>query len=77
MKIEVVPHGDECTLLECPPGLFLFKGSLGFKTEYGCHNPHNMEVYCVGSGEAFWGGTDNRANLGDLRVTPAVHIGAE
>lgn len=29
MKIEVVPHGDECTLLECPPGLFLFKGSLG------------------------------------------------
>lgn len=75
-KFCVVPCDMPMSLVECPPGLFLFgiekqEMTVGFKTEYGAHNPHDMEVYCVDSGEFFWGGTDNKSQLGDLRVIPA------
>jgi hypothetical protein len=55
--LRVVPCDMPMSLLECPPGLFLFglNRNVGFKSEYGANNPHNMEVYCVDSGEAFWG----------------------
>lgn len=63
--------GEPCTLAECPPGLFLFNGSFGLKTEYNSvraklpYNPQAVEyemsrwpdVYCLESGEQFWGGT--------------------
>ena len=75
-QLRVVPCDMPIRLVECPPGLFLFgveaaEPSVGFKTEYGAHNPHDMEVYCIDSGEAFWGGVDSRSNLGDLQVMPA------
>lgn len=76
MQLRVVPCDMPTSLVDCPPGLFLFKfktgkPSVGFKSEYGAHNPHDMEVYCAASGEAFWGGTDSKAIRGDLQVMPA------
>lgn len=56
------------TLAECPPGLFLWNGTLGFKSEYGAMEPddatngkhwkvgNRADAYCADSGEYFWGG---------------------
>jgi hypothetical protein len=44
------------SLAECPPGLFLFNGYYGFKTEY--QDDNGPEAYCLASGEYFWGGTN-------------------
>lgn len=49
------------------PGYFLFGGSLCLKTEYA------DEAFCE-SGEAFWGGTFNRADRGQLEVTPVAVV---
>jgi hypothetical protein len=66
------PHlavgGEPCALGDCPPGLFLFDGCLGFKDEYD-HSP-----YCADSGEYFWGGTDTPAARDDLIVTPIAVV---
>lgn len=53
-----------CTLAECPPGLFLFGGCLGFRSEYG------TDAYVVSSGEAFWGGAKTKEERDALMVTP-------
>ena len=63
VQLKIVPCEMPTTLLDCPPGLFLFRidsgePSVGFKSEYG-KGATTMEVYCVDSGEAFWGGTGN------------------
>ena len=59
------------TLECCPPGLFMFDGSFGFKTEYQDEN--GPEAYCVGSGEYFWGGTSGDAHARRmLLVTPVI-----
>lgn len=60
----------DCTLLDCPPGLFLFNGRLGFKSEYHPRSKDNMEVYVVESGECFWGGTSRADDRSKLVVTP-------
>lgn len=61
-----------CTLSECPPGLFLFKGrTIGLKTEYG--SPPFYEVFCADSGEYFWGGTDDAEDRAVLKVLPLVN----
>lgn len=52
----------EYTLETCPPGLFLFDRTLGFKTEY--RDTNGPEAYVVASGEYFWGGV---AGLKDAR----------
>jgi hypothetical protein len=52
-----------CMLAECPPGLFRYGRTLGFKSEYG-------DVYCTATGEAFWGGTTNAATRNALMVLP-------
>ena len=66
------------SLVECPAGLFLFGfqsteqwPSVGFKTEYGTHSAFDMDVYCVESGEVFWGGTKTPLARGELQVMPA------
>lgn len=47
---------EPTTFGECPPGLFLFGGTLCFKSEY--HTKVNQpDAYVVSSGEYFWGGT--------------------
>jgi hypothetical protein len=76
-SLKVVACDIPMSLVDCPPGLFLFGmdrksgPSVGIKTEYGAHNPHNMEVFCVDSGEVFWGGVDSKSERSDLIVTPA------
>jgi hypothetical protein len=74
------------SLAECPPGPFLFEGTLGFKTEYGATRaigPVNVpgdqirwivtdwpDAYCMESGEYFWGGTTSHEERARLLVEP-------
>ena len=65
-----------CTLNECPPGLFMFNGHLGFKSEYTTtlENPRRYQVdaYVVESGEYFWGGAKSTTERGQLMVEPVT-----
>ncbi|HEX7856119.1 MAG TPA: hypothetical protein VF503_20760 [Sphingobium sp.] len=74
---------EQVTLQACPPGLFLFNGYLGFKTEYpatvGKDNGNGEvtwtvscwpEAYVVESGEFFWGGAKTHADRATLLVSP-------
>ena len=74
---------EKVALRNCPPGPFLYNGSLGFKTEYGsmeCENPHDpktlwrvghhSDVYVMASGEAFWGGVTSKEDREKLLVVP-------
>lgn len=56
-----------CRLADCPPGLFLFDGSIGFK-RYGA----TEQYYCADTGEYFWGGTSSRDEMLELMVTPLL-----
>lgn len=61
------------TLRECPPGPFLFDGTLGFKTEYAEEIPAGSRqwwpgAYCMDSGEFFWGGVTTHKERAELMV---------
>ncbi len=75
MKVlNIIPNGWPCTLLECPPGFFVFNERLCFKSEYletGSSNPVEMEVFCE-SGEYFWGGTETKKERAELIVQPVI-----
>lgn len=69
------------TLDECPPGLFFWNGTLGFKSEYGAMEPvgsnfktwkvgSRADAYCADSGEYFWGGTSNYEDRAKVLVMP-------
>lgn len=59
-------------LRDLRPGLFVDElGFVGFKTEYHHNDPGLMEVFCVDTGEVYWGGTDTKQNRADLWVCPA------
>lgn len=63
------------TLRECPPGLFLFDGILGFKSEYTTESLAypgfwQCDVYVVESGEFFWGGVADAPTREELLVCP-------
>lgn len=72
--------GELVSLSECPPGLFLWNGTLGFMSEYGAMEPVVMgktwtvgkraDAYCADSGEYFWGGTSNHDDRAKLMVQP-------
>lgn len=64
------PSDWECTLADCPPGLFVFEGEVCLKTEYPDKDGH-CEVYCS-SGEAFWGGKSRKSEVDGLMVIPAI-----
>ena len=64
-KMIIRPTDWECTLKECPPGLFMRNGYLGFKTEYG----PEIEVFNE-SGEVFWGGVKTKGDRDNVLVTP-------
>lgn len=70
MKALIVnPAGWEVPLEECPPGLFVFGGTLGVKSEY--RDEHgDIEVYVADSGECFWGGMQTAENRNAALVTP-------
>jgi len=70
-------------LKDCPPGPFLFNGSVGFKTEYSAAVPRDMgngkfehvclhasDAYCLDSGEFFWGAVTTHKERDDLMVYP-------
>jgi hypothetical protein len=59
-----------CKLIDCPPGFFIFDGSLCFKSEYK-DEIGQIEVYCS-SGECFWGGTHDNDARSKLIVQPCV-----
>jgi hypothetical protein len=61
--------GEPCKLADCPPGLFVFEQSFGFKHEYG-ETDEDLGVFCADSGEYFWGGTSTREELRQLMVVP-------
>jgi hypothetical protein len=82
-QINMAVDGNAVTLAECPPGPFLFEGSLGFKTEYGAMSGKDVgngkvewaviggpDVYCMDSGDAFWGGVTSREARSALLVQP-------
>lgn len=64
MKIRFRPSGLPCTLRLCPPGLFLYRNTIGFKDEYG------GDPFCAESGEFFWGGKDTVDERNELEVLP-------
>lgn len=70
---------DLVTLDACPPGLFMFGDTLGFKSEYRslAGDRESIEgagwksdAYCVESGEYFWGGMSNWRRREALMVQP-------
>lgn len=58
-----------CRLDQCPPGLFLAGGCLGFKTEYRTASGRT-EAFVVASGESFSGGAASSEDREALMVTP-------
>jgi len=63
-KLVIIPNGWPCTLLECPPGFFVFEDRLCLKTEYAYDGPYNE------GGEVFWGGVDTKEERAKLIVEP-------
>jgi hypothetical protein len=74
---------ESVSLAECPPGLFMFGDTLGFKTEYGATTGKDVgggkvewtvtsysDAYCVESGEVFWGGVSKHEDREKLIVRP-------
>lgn len=64
----------DVTLNNCPPGLFWFGETLGFKSEYTStlENPrrYQCDAYVVESGEYFHGGARSTEERGRLMVRP-------
>jgi len=58
-----------CRLDQCPPGLFLAGGCLGFKSEYRTAEGWT-EAFVVSSGESFSGGAASAKDREALLVTP-------
>ena len=63
-QLHIIPDGWPISLKDCPPGLFVFNGTLGVKDEY--RNP----PICADTGEAFWGGAKTAAERDMLTVQP-------
>lgn len=65
---------DLIKLNDCSPGLFLFNGSLCFKSEYTStlENPrrYQCDAYVASSGEYFHGGAKSTEERGNLMVLP-------
>lgn len=64
---------DPVRLIDCPPGLFWFGKTLGFRSEYSSEtlaNPAQPDAYVVSSGEYFWGGAKTSEARSELMVTP-------
>lgn len=46
--LKIVPDNWPCSIFDCPPGFFVYKDQLCFKTEYGdceCYNSIG-ETFC-------------------------------
>lgn len=63
------------TLADCPPGLFLYNGTIHLKTEYSEELPPGGGrwwplAYVGASGEFFWGGATTHEARAKLIVQP-------
>ncbi len=67
-RFELKPDGWPCRLAECPPGPFLFKEALGFKSEYTSDKGF-PEAYNE-AGEYFHG--DGKSDAKDQIVQPLI-----
>lgn len=62
------------SLAELEPGsLFEYKKTIALKTEY-ISESGTIEAFILGSGEMFWGGTDNAEDQRKLLVKKVTHI---
>lgn len=76
MDLKLKKDGKMCTLQDCPPGLFLFDGTLGFKTEHymrGAPEGLGAGAYVLASGEVFWGGAHTHKERCSLMVQPLTY----
>ena len=64
-KMIIEPADWPCSLDACPPGFFMYRDCLCFKTEYG----PGLQVFNE-AGEVFWGGVDTKEQRANLAVTP-------
>jgi hypothetical protein len=72
MRIDVWT-GEACNLSICPPGLFLFGETLGWKSIHMSLDDDNLyqcDAYCVSSGRYFWGGAESSGERSSLIVQP-------
>lgn len=61
----IEPNGWPCQLQSCPPGLFVFNGTLCFRAEFSVREP-----FVVETGKVFWGGTSTDIDRACLIVQP-------
>lgn len=60
---------EKITLEDLPNGsLFIYENCLALKSEYVADSGA-IEAYIVGTGEMFWGGTNNAEDQRKLKVT--------
>lgn len=63
-------YHSKVTLKDLNTGsMFLYNGTYALKTEY-VTKEGAIEAYIVGSGEFFWGGTNNPKEQNELKVVP-------
>lgn len=68
MDLKTIQEVIEVKLNDLPKGsLFEFEGTFAMKSEYRTKNGA-IESFIIGSGEMFWGGTDNPKDQGNLVV---------
>lgn len=68
-RITIEPDRWECSLAECPPGVFVFDKRLAVKTENG-------KAFYV-TGENFSGGANTNAEREQLMVQPVRVVWGE
>jgi hypothetical protein len=69
-KLVLKPDGWPCLLIECPPGLFVFKDSVCMKSDYRT-DKGELEAFNE-AGEFFWGGVETYAEREKLIVQPVT-----
>jgi hypothetical protein len=86
-RLIIEPEGWPCTLDECPPGLFMYEGTLAIKSAHPgmvCLKesppfdtwkiePGNINAPLADGGCQFWGGTGTQEELRKLEVQPCTY----
>ena len=67
-QLIIKPEGWPTTLLECPPGFFVWQKILCLKSEYR-NKDGNIEAFNE-AGEFFWGGAKDHKQRDGIEVQP-------
>ena len=71
-SLRVARCAEAVRLRDLRPGLFVDEsGFVGFKTEYHRDDPVLMEVFCVDTGEVYWGLANTVKQRAALWARPA------